>query len=99
MTDPDIADRQVRKTPAAAPARRGRPVTALQWLGIISITAFLSTELAAAGGACLWGLSGLLQLSTASVYALAAVIGSAVVFACGRVAILAFEAETAPENN
>ncbi|WP_295814242.1 hypothetical protein [uncultured Nitratireductor sp.] len=74
-------------------------LTLAQVIGFVSVTIFVSTEVAAASAAGIWGLSGLLHLQTAGEIVLSVIIGVPALFAMVRCAQLAFAAETDPENN
>ncbi|WP_292894337.1 MULTISPECIES: hypothetical protein [unclassified Nitratireductor] len=79
-----------------APRRR---LTLAQILGFVSVTLFISTEVATASAAGIWGLSGLLHLQTVGEIILSVIIGIPALFAMVRCGQLAFAAETDPENN
>ncbi|MDV2967876.1 hypothetical protein [Nitratireductor aquimarinus] len=76
-----------------------RKVTLLQMLGFVSVTLFVSTEVAVASAAGVWGLSGLLHLNSVGEIVLAVIVGLPALYAMVRCGQLAFEAETDPENN
>ncbi|MEC9243393.1 hypothetical protein T8J41_18120 [Nitratireductor rhodophyticola] len=79
-----------------APRRR---LTLAQAVGFVSVTLFISTEVAAASAAGIWGLSGLLHLQPLGEIILSAIVGIPALFAMVRCGQLAFAAETDPENN
>ncbi|MAS13456.1 MAG: hypothetical protein CMH69_09145 [Nitratireductor sp.] len=79
-------------------APRGK-LTLAQTVGFVSVTLFISTEVAAASAASIWGLSGLLHLQAVGEIILSAIIGVPALYAMVRCGQLAFAAETDPENN
>ncbi|MFC5583856.1 hypothetical protein ACFPOD_01945 [Nitratireductor kimnyeongensis] len=79
-----------------APRRR---LTLAQTLGFVSVTLFISTEVATASAAGIWGISGLLHLQTVGEVILSVIVGIPTLFAMVRCGQLAFAAETDPENN
>lgn len=83
--------------PAPVPIRQ-RPTPA-QWLGIVSITVFISTEIVTAAAAAVWGFGGLLGIGPSGLAALAALAGAPALYAVIKTAQLAFAAETDPQNN
>lgn len=87
--------------PGAAPGRpQGeRVITFESLLGTVSVTVLIDTQLLCAAGAAIWALGGYLALSAIPLFLLAAAIGLPALWGCVVVARLAFEAETAAENN
>ncbi|EKF20339.1 hypothetical protein [Nitratireductor pacificus] len=79
--------------------RRRRRITPAQMVGIVAVTLFISTEVAAVSAAAVWGISGLLGLKRGGEITLSVAFGLPTLFAVVRTAQLAVEAETDPENN
>ncbi|WP_048647728.1 hypothetical protein [Nitratireductor soli] len=79
--------------------RRRRRATPAQMLGIIAVTLFISTEVAVASAAAVWGISGLLGLKRSGEIGLSVAFGVPTLFVTVRTAQLATAAETDPENN
>ncbi|WP_367715197.1 hypothetical protein AB2N04_14915 [Nitratireductor sp. GISD-1A_MAKvit] len=75
-----------------------RGLNLAQIVGVVSVTLFTTTEIAAASAAGVWGLSGLLHLGTTGEIVLSGIIGLPAIYGVCRCAQLAFEAETDPQN-
>lgn len=67
--------------------------------GAVSVSLFVCTEIIAAAAVAVWAISGILALGTISTLALGVVVGIPSLYGIVKTCILAFEAETDPENN
>lgn len=67
--------------------------------GAIAVTLFVSTELVVAAAIAVWAVSGLLALDEVATIILSTLVAIPILYGIARVSILAFEAETDPENN
>ncbi|MCW2307480.1 hypothetical protein [Rhodobium gokarnense] len=68
-------------------------------LGFISVSAFLATEIAVVAAAVVWGISSLFGLAMVPTIALGILVGVPSLYGMVKATILAFQAETDPENN
>lgn len=89
------------KTPNASHAAlSGRRIVSLaQIVGIAGVTLFVATEAVASAAAGVWAFSGLLGLNTVGTTIVGLILGLPTLYLIGRVLVLAYEAETDPENN
>ena len=84
----------------SSPAAASAPViTFASLLAAVSMTVFIDTEMIAFAAAFVWSVGGLFHLPAPVVWALALAIGLPTAWACWRVAVLVFRAETDPANN
>lgn len=63
-----------------------------------ALAVFMVTEIATVAAAAIWALVGLLDLGRTSAAIVAALIGLPTLYAIVQVTIMAYAAETAPEN-
>lgn len=75
-----------------------RKWTLARVVGCVSVSLFIATEIAVAGGAGIWAISGLLGASAAGTMILAVMIGLPALYAIYKCTRLAMEAETDPLN-
>lgn len=68
-------------------------------LGFIAVSIFVATEVIAAAAAAVWSISGLLELSAFPMIVLGTVVGFPCLYGIIMTTVMAFEAETDPENN
>lgn len=106
MLHPDSTHPRFQKSPEkgipandnlAAP--KSRVVTVASLLGAASVTALIGGQLVILAGALIWAISGLLDIAPLAFYPLAVLLGVAALWACFVVARLAYDAETAFDNN
>lgn len=76
-----------------------RVVNLSSLLGVISVTILIGTQLFILAAAGTWALGGLLHLAFPSILVLAALFGIVALWGSVIIAQLAYEAETAPDNN
>jgi hypothetical protein len=67
--------------------------------GAIAVALFVSTELVVAAAAAVWAVSGLLALDGTAMIVFGTLVAIPSLYGIVKIAILAFEAETDPENN
>ena len=87
-------------TPAApiVPAPSPRTVTLATMLAVIGVAALVIPEIWVGVAALVWATGTLMHLAPPAEIALAAVLAVPALWASWRVGVLAFEAETDPEN-
>ncbi|WP_157019140.1 hypothetical protein [Mesorhizobium xinjiangense] len=68
-------------------------------LSFISVSVFVAIEIIVIAAAMVWSVSGLLHFGTYATTSLGILIAIPALFAIIKVTILAFQAETNPENN
>ncbi len=68
-------------------------------LGFISISVFLATEIASFAAARVWSVSGMLHLGVTMTWLLAAAVAAPSLYAIAKVSILAYQAQTDPQNH
>ncbi|MCT7374678.1 hypothetical protein [Chelativorans salis] len=68
-------------------------------LGFISVSVFVATEITAGVAAAVWSISGVLHLGTFPTILLGTLIGIPGLYGIIKSTMMAFEAETDPENN
>jgi hypothetical protein len=90
--------RSVQVKEADRPVRT-RVLTFASLFGVVSVTVFVDSQLFAAAGALIWAVGGYFSLSVLPFAVLALAIGLPAIWGCIIVAIMAFDAETDPENN
>ena len=71
----------------------------MRMVGFLSVSLFIATEVAAASGAGIWAISGLLGLNAAGTGVLGAVIGLPALYAVYQCTRLAMASETDPVND
>lgn len=76
-----------------------RAITFTSLLGFVSVSVFVATESIAAAAAAIWSVSGLFHFGTFGTAILSVIVGIPTLYAIIKSTILAFEAETDPENN
>lgn len=67
--------------------------------GFAAVSVFVATEIIAAAGAAIWSMSGLLGLDVSATTVVAILIGVPSILGIIKTTMMAFEAETDPENN
>ncbi|MBB4302571.1 hypothetical protein GGD81_001601 [Rhodobium orientis] len=68
-------------------------------LGFISVAVFLASEIAAAGAAVVWSISSLFGLGMVPTIVLGTLVGVPSLYGLVKATVMAFQAETDPENN
>tara|TARA_B100000949_G_scaffold55279_2_gene48755 strand:- start:3983 stop:4231 length:249 start_codon:yes stop_codon:yes gene_type:complete len=67
--------------------------------GVVAVTLFISTQLIALVGAAVWALIGHFHLGGAAALVVLAITAVPLTIALVKIALLAYETETDPENN
>lgn len=68
-------------------------------IGTVSVALFVIVEFLAAAAAFVWAFSGLFGLGETTSAALAVAVAVPTLYASARISVMAYEAETDPENN
>ncbi|QDY99582.1 hypothetical protein FQ775_03885 [Nitratireductor mangrovi] len=89
----------IRKVRVASDVVPARVITFASLLGFFSVTVLICGQLAAIEVVTIYSVASLLHLPRLLVMVLAVLVGIPTLWLCWKVAWLAFEAETAPENN
>ncbi len=69
-----------------------------QLVGFVAISVFLSTEIVVAAGASVWAFSGLFHLGAIATDVFAVIAGLISLAGIWKVTVLAYEAQTDPDN-
>ncbi len=94
-----MSSRDVAAGSPAEPVSAKPVMTPMAILGAISVTVLLAGQIAVAVAAFVWSVSGLLHLPLLAVEVLAVLLAIPTMWITYRIAKMAWQAETDPQNN